>query len=219
MFALRSFAELIKSVLKLFIIGSLGYYAVRDEWDDILRLYDHEVASIMLFLLNIVFKLFIWVILAMAVLAILDYAFQKWQFEEKIKMTKQEIKDEFKQSEGDPKIKARIKQLQYEASQKRMMEEVPKADVIVTNPTHFAVALRYDPKAGSAPKLIAKGADLMAQRIKKIARENRIPVVENKELARNLFKIVEIGEEIPMDFYKAVAELLAYVFKLKGKTL
>ncbi|MCP3925921.1 MAG: flagellar biosynthesis protein FlhB [Desulfobacterales bacterium] len=219
MFALKSFMEMVKSILKLIVIGGLTYLAVRDEMVHIMRLYDHNVAMIFLFLLKLTFKIFLWVVLSMAIVAILDYAFQKWQHEEKIKMTKQEVKEELKQSEGDPKIKSRIRQLQYEASQKRMMAEVPKADVIITNPTHLALALKYDPETGRAPFVTAKGAGTVAARIKEIAREAGVPVVENKSLARNLYKIVEIGDEIPADLYKAVAELLAYVYKLKGKKM
>ena len=219
MFSIKSFMEMVKSILKLLVIGGLTYFAVKDEMVHILRLYDHNVATIFLFLLKLTFKIFIWVVLSMALVAILDYAFQKWQHEEKIKMTKQEVKEEMKQSEGDPKIKSRIRQLQYEASQKRMMAEVPKADVIITNPTHLALALKYDPESGRAPFITAKGAGTVAAKIKEIAREEGVPVVENKSLARNLYKFVEIGDEVPADLYKAVAELLAYVYKLKGKKM
>jgi flagellar biosynthetic protein FlhB len=136
---------------------------------------------------------------------------------EQMKMTKQEIKEESKQSEGDPQVKSRIKTLQYQAARKRMMQEVPESDVVVTNPTHLAVAIQYDALKMNAPKIVAKGAGRIAERIKAIAYEHSVPVVENKELAQNLYKLIDIGEEVPAQFFQAVAELLAYVYKLKGK--
>ena len=151
-----------------------------------------------------------------ALLALLDYLYQKWDHEENMKMTKQEVKDEYKQTEGDPQVKARIKSIQREMAQKRMMEEVPKADVVITNPVHLAIALRYDSKSMVAPMVLAKGAERIAFRIKDLAAQNNIPVVENKSLAQNLYKI-DIGEEIPPRFYQAVAEILAYVYGLKNK--
>ena len=154
----------------------------------------------------------------MIFLAALDFAFQKWQFEEQLKMTKQEVKEEFKRSEGDPLIKSRIRRVQQEVARRRMMQEVPKADVVVTNPVHLALAVRYDSAAMNAPHVVAKGAEAIAERIKALAREHNIPIVENKELAQNLYKIVEIGDEIPSDFYQTVAEVLAYVYRIKGKS-
>ena len=134
-------------------------------------------------------------------------------------MTKQEVKDDTKDTEGDPLIKSRIRTLQFQAARKRMMKEVPEADVVVTNPTHLALAIKYDPLTMAAPLVIAKGAGLIAERIKQIAQEHDIPVIENKELAQNLYKLVDIGEEIPTQFFRAIAELLAYVYKLKGKSV
>lgn len=218
-FSLNSLVELIKSIAKITIIGILSWIAVRGELDKLRFLYDLNVAQIMVYLLKVVFRIFIWVIIPMAVMAVADYLYQKWQFEEKIKMTKQEVKDERKQTEGDPQIKSRIRNLQFEAARKRMMQEVPKADVIVTNPTHIAVAIRYDAMSMKAPKVVAKGAGILAQKIKEVAGEAQVPIVENKELARNLYKSVDIGSEIPGTFYRAVAEVLAYVFRMKGKGL
>jgi len=151
------------------------------------------------------------------VLAILDFLFQKWELNQQLKMTKQEIKDEFKQTEGDPLIKSRIRSIQREMARRRMMREVPKADVVITNPTHYAIALSY--KSGekmSAPKIIAKGADNIAMKIKELAKKHGIPMVENKPLAQNLYKL-ELGQEVPPKFYQAVAEILAYVYGLKKK--
>ena len=150
----------------------------------------------------------------LAVLAVGDWTFQKWQHEDKLKMSKQEVKEESKDTEGDPQIKARIRGLQLEASRKRMLSDVPGADVVVTNPTHFAVALRYTP-GDAAPRVVAKGADHLAATIKRIARENRVPVLENKPLARALYREVKVGMAIPESFYQAVAEVLAYVYRLK----
>ena len=215
--SLSSLVELLKSIVKLTVIGLLAWFAVRGEMQQVYQLYSHTIGYILIFLLKVIFKIFIWVIIPMTVVAILDYMYQIWQFEQKLKMTKQEVKDENKQTEGDPKVKSRIRALQYEAAKKRMMAEVPKADVIITNPTHFAVAIKYDPLKMNAPKVIAKGIGHIAQKIKEIAKNEKIPVVENKELARNLYKIVDIGDEVPEDFYRAIAEVLAYVFKMKGK--
>jgi flagellar biosynthetic protein FlhB len=151
------------------------------------------------------------------VLAALDYIYQRWQHEESLKMTKQEIKDERKQTEGDPQVKSRIRSLQRQAAYQRMMAEVPKSDVVITNPTHLAVALRFDPAEMAAPRVTAKGADFIAERIRDIARESNVPIVENKPLAQALYKMAELGDYIPVDLYRAVAEVLAYVYRLKGR--
>jgi len=217
--SLRSLVELAKSVLKLGVIGTVAYFAVRGEIEDLLKLYNADVAYIFLFILKGFLKIFIWVLIVMIVVAVADYSYQKWQFEKDLRMTKQEVKEEHKESEGDPQVKSRIRSIQMQAARKRMMRAVPDADVVVTNPTHLAVAIRYDPAKMNAPIVVAKGAGLVAERIRKIAGEHHIPVVENKELARNLYKTIEVGETIGSEFYKGVAELLAYVYKLKRKTI
>jgi flagellar biosynthetic protein FlhB len=153
----------------------------------------------------------------MAVIAGADYFFQRWDLEKQMRMTKQEIKEEHKSREGDPMIKARIRRIQREMSSKRMMKDVPKADVIVTNPTHIACALIYDPNTMAAPKLVAKGSGLIAEKIKEIARENGVPVLENKPLARAIFKTLKIGQTIPRELFTAVAQVLSYVYRLKKK--
>ena len=163
-----------------------------------------------------IFTLAFKIIGVFMIMAFLDYAYQKWQNTQDLKMSKQEVKEEFKQQEGDPKIKGKIRQKQRQMAMARMMQEVPKADVIVTNPTHFAVALKYE-SGMSAPVVIAKGQDLVAQKIKTIARENRVPIVENKPLARAIYASVEVGGLIPHELYKAVAEVLAYVYRLKHR--
>jgi len=171
----------------------------------------------LLFVLKSAFWIFIKVCLIMIVVALIDYAYQKWKFLDDQKMTKKEVKDETKQTEGDPVVKSRIRQLQHEAARKRMMADVPDADVVVTNPTRLAVALKYDNEQMDAPFVLAKGAGSVAKNIRKIARENDIPLVEDKALARNLYSSVDIGQEVGSELYQAVAEVLAYVYKLKGK--
>lgn len=216
-FSKKSLAELFKGILKIAIIFYVAWRAVKGEVNDIIRLYDSSIAFILLFMVKTAFKIFLWVLLAMVFVALSDLLFQRWNFSEEIKMTKQEVKDEGKQTEGDPLIKSRIRQLQFEASKKRMMQDVPKADVVVTNPTHIAVALKYDALNMQAPQVLAKGAGSVAERIKAVAREAGVPIVENKPLARNLFQMVDVGQSIPGDLYQAVAEVLAYVYKLKGR--
>jgi flagellar biosynthetic protein FlhB len=164
------------------------------------------------------FWLFLKTALVIFALAALDYIFQRWSFEKSLRMTKQEIREEFKQTEGDPLIKSRIRSVQRDLARKRMMAEVPKADVIITNPSHLAVALHYKVREMKAPKVLAKGAGLIAEKIKEIGQAHRIPTVENKPLAQILYKTVDVGETIPSALYQAVAEILAYVYRMKNKT-
>jgi flagellar biosynthetic protein FlhB len=163
--------------------------------------------------MNVVLKVVVWLI----IVAIADYAFQKWRTEKRLRMEKQEIKDEYKQTEGDPKVKAAIRRKQAQMSMMRMMQVLPKADVVITNPTHFAVALRYDAEISPAPVVIAKGQDRMAEKIREVAREHNIVIVENKPLAQSLYFGTDIGDTVPEELYQAVAEVLAFVYKLKGK--
>jgi len=216
LFSIQSLMEFVKSMAKLLIVGIVSYFAIKGELDRLPLLMDMALKGILAYILITILKITIMCALAMVILVAADYAFQRWQFEKRIKMTKKEVKDELKTSEGDPQIKSRIKSIQMEMSRKRMMQDVPKADVVITNPTHFAVAIKYDSAAMGAPQLLAKGAGEVAQRIKALAKEHHIPVVENKELARNLFAAVDIGQEIPVDLYQAVAEVLAYIYKLKS---
>ena len=216
LFSMQSLMEFIKSMTKLLIVGIVSYIFIRGEMDRIMGLMDLELQAILAYILITVLKIAIVCALAMMILVAADYAFQRWQFEKRIKMTKKEVKDELKTTEGDPMIKSRIKSIQMEMSRKRMMQDVPKADVVITNPTHFAVAIKYDSAVMGAPQLLAKGAGAVAQRIKALAQEHQIPVIENKELARNLFAAVDIGQEIPVELYQAVAEVLAYIYKLKS---
>ncbi len=218
-FTSRALMEFIKSILKIIIIFSISYMVVKSELSNIIRLYDQSVGAILIYILKIAFEIFVKVVLVMVVLAVLDYAFQKWKFLEDQKMTKQEVKDEHKQTDGDPQVKSRIRQLQAEAARKRMMADIPTADVVVTNPTRLAVAIKYDAISMEAPTVVAMGAGAVAANIRRIARESDVPLIENKTLARNLYKIVEVGQEVPSELFQAVAELLAQVYKLKGKTL
>jgi flagellar biosynthetic protein FlhB len=217
LFSKQTLMELFKSVAKLVVVGVIAYVTIKGEMDRLPSLADLEVQAILLYVLKIAFKIFIRVSIAMIFLAVLDYGFQKWQYEHQLKMTKQEVKEEFKRTEGDPLVKSRIKKIQYEMAKRRMMQEVPKADVVVTNPVHLAIALQYETAEMSAPTVLAKGAGGVAERIKTLAKEHHIPIVENRELAQNLYKMVEIGNEIPSTLYQAVAEVLAYVYQLRGR--
>jgi len=216
LFSKQAFMEFIKSLLKLSIVGGIAFHTVKGEMNNFVLLGDMELNSIFVYILKIFFKIFIRCSLAMIILVVIDYAFQRWEFEKRIKMTKQEVKDDFKKSEGDPLIKSRIKSIQMEMARKRMMQAVPEADVVITNPTHLAVALKYDSSTMNAPKLIAKGSRKIAEKIKDVASKHRIPILENKELARNLYSLVEVGQEIPPELYQTVAELLAYIYRLKS---
>ncbi|MFQ5559385.1 MAG: flagellar biosynthesis protein FlhB [Nitrospinota bacterium] len=211
-----SFGELVKSILKIIIVGSIAYRTVNAEFTTIPLLMELEGEAILQYIAEVSLKIMFFTLLAMIILSVIDFLYQKYLFEESIKMTKQELKDEHKSSEGDPALKAKIRNIQMEVARRRMMEAVPKADVVITNPTHFAIAIQYD-KNMVAPVVIAKGTGFIAQKIKKIATESGVPLYENKPLARTLFKSVDIGEMIPSVFFKAVAEILAYVYRLKGK--
>ena len=215
-FSKRSLVEMFKSLFKIVVIGFFLYLYLKDEIPFMPYFINYDLEYSLGEIADKIFTMAFQVIGVIMVLAAADYAYQIWQTTQDLMMTKQEVKDEYKQTEGDPQIKGKIKQKQRQMAMQRMMQEVPKADVIVTNPTHFAVALLYE--AGMAsPKVLAKGQDLVAQRIKEIARENDIMIVENKPLARALFDTVEIGGFVPEELYKAVAEVLAYVYKLKHK--
>jgi flagellar biosynthetic protein FlhB len=216
-FSKNGLVELIKSIFKIAIVGTVTVLTITGETDQIPLLADMHAWHIACYIGSIALKIIFHTSWVLIILAVMDYGFQKWNYEKNLMMSKQEIKDEMKQREGDPLIKSRIRRIQAEMARKRMMEAVPKADVVITNPVHLAVALRYDNLNMGAPMLIAKGARIIAEQIKKVACENRVPVVENKALAQSLFKMVDIGETIPESLYKAVAEVLAYVYRLKNK--
>ena len=215
-FSKEKIMELIKSVLKILVIAYLAYNALKDYSSTLLKLYEIDLEQAIVLVGSIVIDLGLNISLAFLVIGLADYFYQKIKFKRDMMMTKQEIKDEYKQTEGDPQIKSRIKSKMREASQRRMMQRLPEADVVITNPTHFAAAIKYDKDAADAPVLLAKGADFLAERIKTVARENKIEIVENKPLARMLYYNVEIGNEIPPELYQMTAEVLAYVYSLKG---
>ncbi len=215
--SLRSLVELVKSILKIGFVGGIAYAVVSGYLRDFPALVRYDLLTLWAFTHQAAFKIIFYVCLAMLALAAIDYIYQRWQYEQSLKMTKQEVKDERKQSEGDPKVKARIRSLQRQTAYHRMMAEVPKADVVITNPTHLAIALRFQPDEMPAPRVVAKGAGTIAERIRETAREHSVPIVENKPLAQALYKMAELGDYVPVDLYRAVAEVLAYVYRLKGK--
>jgi len=219
LFSWRSLIEGMKSVLKLCVIGFTAYYILSGMVDTLPRLVFLAPAELMAFISQEIFSLILGMGGVLIFIALMDYFVQRFQLEEQMKMTKQEVRDEVKTREGDPLIKARIRKIQKEVAQRRMMADVPKADVIITNPTHIAVALKYAPDKYAAPILLAKGQDYTATRIREIATEHNIPIIENKPLARTIYKTLEIGQVIPRELFAAVAEVLAYVFKLKKKRL
>jgi flagellar biosynthetic protein FlhB len=219
MFSKQSVVELLKSVIKIVIAIYIAYLYLKGEVSNVILLMDMDVMHIFMYIGNLAINVSIAIIIALIVLAIFDYIFQWWEYENNLKMSKQELKEEYKQTEGNPQIKAKIKQKQRQMSASRMMKEIPKADVIIANPTHFAVALKYDQSEGEAPIVIAKGQDYVALRIKDIAKENSVEIVENKPLARTLYSTVDIGEPIPEELYQTVAEILAFVYKLKQKNV
>ena len=216
LFSLRSLVELVKSIVKILFVAAVAYLLLKKELELIPSLTQQGVGDILAFVARVAFKICLNVSLALIVLAVLDYAYQRYEHEKGLKMTKQEVKDEYKQTEGDPKVKSRIRSIQLETARQRMMEAVPTADVVITNPTHLAVAIKFDAASMVAPQVVAKGAGYVAEKIKQIAAEHNVPRVEDKPLARTLFKIVDIGDTIPVDLYKAVAEVLAYVYRLRG---
>ena len=219
LFSKRSLVELSKSLLKIVIIGWVAFLAFKKDMSHMIPMLYQENTQIFAQLGELSFNLLVKCCCVILVLAILDFMYQKWDHGQKLKMTKQEVKDEFKQSEGDPMVKSRIRSIQREMARRRMMEEVPKADVIITNPTHLSIALKYKAEEGmKAPVIVAKGANNIAFKIREIASKHNIPLMENKPLAQNLYKL-ELGTEIPPQFYKAVAEILAYVYGLKKRKI
>ncbi len=208
-----SIFELLKSIVKIGIIAYIVYTNLKDEADNLFILYEITLNQALALVGGIILDVGLEISIVFVIVGFADYLYQKHKFSEEMKMTKQEVKDEYKNTEGDPQIKGRIRQKMREASQRRMMQDVPKADVVITNPTHFAVALKYDAEVSRAPVVVAKGEDFLAQKIKEVAKENNVPLVENKPLARMLYHNVDIGSEIPPELYQAVAEVLAMVYQ------
>jgi flagellar biosynthetic protein FlhB len=217
LFSKEKIIELLKSIAKIAVIAYVVYTTIKGDWVYLVKFYGMPLNQAIELIGNIVINLGLKISMVFMIIAFADLFYQRKKFNEDIKMTKQEVKDEYKNSEGDPQIKGKQKQRMREASQRRMMKDVPKADVVITNPTHFAVAIRYNPDEAPAPVVLAKGADYLALKIKEIAKENKVEIVENKPLARMLYANVEIGEQVPPELYQAVAEVLAMVYKMQGK--
>lgn len=216
-FSVRSIVEVLKGIIKISILFYILYNFIEKQVITLPRLFSMEIAAACGYIFETVFSMAIRIGVAFAVISVFDYFYQKWEYERQMKMSKQEIKEEYKQMEGDPQIKGKIKEMQRKMAMSRMMQQVPDADVVIRNPTHFAVALRYDPEKHDAPILLAKGQDEMALRIVRVAEENSVFVVENKPLARAIYAATDLNQQLPPEFYGAVAEILVHVYRLEHK--
>ncbi|WRP08459.1 flagellar biosynthesis protein FlhB [Rossellomorea aquimaris] len=216
-FSLRAIVELLKSILKISFVGAITFVILWKNIDQVLSLSFKSVGDSLATMASLTVQMGIAASLALLFLSLFDFLYQKYDFEKNIRMSKQDLKDEHKNIEGDPLIKSKIKQRQREMAMRRMMQEVPEADVVITNPTHFAIALKYDENKMDAPYVVAKGVDYLAQKIKYIANENDVVMVENRPLARSLYDSAEIGDAVPEEFFKAIAEILAYVYRIKNQ--
>ncbi|WP_417317927.1 flagellar biosynthesis protein FlhB [Emcibacter sp.] len=216
LFSMQNVAEISKSILKICIVAAVVFILIWPDRNLLEQMMTHAISDVVQIVYQMVLRMLGGVIFVMAIIAGLDYLFQRFQFMKQMRMTKQEIKDEMKQTDGDPMVKARLRQIRMERSRKRMMAAVPEADVVVTNPTHFAVALKYQQGAMEVPVVVAKGVDNIALKIREIAEENNIPILENPPLARTLHAAVEIDDEIHPEHYRAVAEVIGYILKLKA---
>lgn len=215
-FSKDSLFELVKAVAKIALIAYVAYSNIKDEADNLFILYEISLNQAVALIGSIILDTGLEISIVLVVIGLADYLYQRWKFNDEMKMTKQEVKDEYKNTEGDPQVKGQIRQRMRESSQRRMMQDVPSADVVITNPTHFAVAVKYDAQTSSAPVVVAKGEDFLAQKIKEVAKENNVQIVENKPLARMLYHNVDIGAEIPPELYQSVAEVLAMVYHMKN---
>lgn len=217
LFSMRSLVEFIKGLVKITIVGALAYLVVASEISRLAEAISYSVKDVISLLSSLAFRMVLAATAVMFIIALLDFAYQRYEYLKNLRMTRQELKDEFKQAEGDPKIKAKLKQIRMERAQKRMMAAVPDADVVIRNPTHYAVALKYDQMTMQAPMVVAMGQEKVALRIIEVAEDNAVPVVMNRPLARALYETAELDEEIPLEHYQAVAEVISYVYKLKTK--
>jgi flagellar biosynthesis protein FliR/FlhB len=217
MFSIKAFVDLIKNLLIVSIVGYVGYAFIKDNYYSMINYSNFKIDAIIIELSSLIINIFSKVSLVLIAIGIIDYVYQRYQFNKDLKMTKQEIKEEYKQQEGDPQIKSKIRQKQRDMAMKRMMQSIPDATVVITNPTHIAVAIKYDEANGKAPMVVAKGSDNIAVKIKEIAIENKVPIIENKPLARLMFSKVEIDEEVPYEMYQAIAEILVLVLKASSK--
>jgi len=215
--SLNSLVELVKSLLKLGLIAVIAYSYIKDKSFLLFSFYEMPLMQAIALIGNTITDLGIRISAVYIIIAASDFGYQKWKFHKDMMMSKQEVKDEYKNTEGDPQVKGAIRRKMMEASRRRMMQELPKADVVITNPTHYSVAIKYEPSFRDAPYVLAKGEGYLAQRIKDVAKENSIEIVENKPVARMLYHNVEIGETVPPELYQAVAEILAFVYHLQGK--
>ncbi len=216
-FSMRSVVEFLKGLLKMIAIGAVGFTLVAPYLDSVEHSITMSPIDIIYETKSLTIRMMIGILIALLAIALADFLYQRWEFMKQMRMTKQEVKDEYKQTEGDPFIKGKLKQMRMEKARQRMMQNVPKADVIITNPTHFSIALKYDPDTSDAPIVIAKGVDEVAFRIREIAKQHEIILFENPPLARTLYDTVDIDQAIPEELYKAVAEVISYVYKKKGK--
>lgn len=219
LFSLKSIIEFLKGIAKLVIVGAVISAILWPFMGEVNQHVGETTVATLIVVKDLTIKIMAAVLAILFVVAVLDFMYQRFEFMKKAKMSRQEIKEEFKQTEGDPHVKGRLRQLRQERARRRMMADVPKADVVITNPTHFAVALQYDPQKMNAPVMIAKGVDAVALKIREVAKENKIPLMENPPLARALYASMDLDDEIPAEHYKAVANIITYVFKLKGKKL
>lgn len=217
LFSMKSLVEFIKNLIKIFVIGYICYAVVMPKINHIEEIHEYSIIGILQYIAMLSDRILIAVTIAMGFVALFDLLYQRYDFTKSMRMTKQELKEEYKQTEGDPHIKGKLKQMRLEKSKKRMMAAVPSADVVITNPNHYSIALKYDARKMSAPIVVAKGIDSLALTIREIAKENKIPLVENPPLARALYSSIELDREVTAEYYKAVAEIISYVFKLKGK--
>ena len=217
LFSKDKLVELLMSIAKITVMTYVVYDYLKDKWNLVFDMYYYSLPQAIALTGEVIIDIGIRISIFFFIISVADFMYHKWKFHQDMKMTKQEVKDEYKQAEGDPKVKGQQKQRMRQAAQRRMMQELPKADVVITNPTHLAVAIQYDKEKYDAPIVLAKGADYLAQRIKDVAREHDIEIVENKPLARMLYHNVELGQQIPPELYQMVAEVLAYVYGLKGK--
>lgn len=215
-FSIRALVELVKSILKIVLLGYVVFSVLINNKGTLLNLFHYDLSEIILFVGKMLLEIGLKASILLIILAMLDYWYQKYEYEKKLRMSKQDIKDEYKKTEGDPLIKGKIKERQRQMAMNRMMQSVPDADVVITNPTHFAIAISYKPEKMESPKVIAKGMDYIALKIREVAKEHEITTVENKWLARTLYHQVELGDGVPTDLYNAVAEVLAYVYRIKG---
>ena len=218
MFSKKSIVELVKSILKITLVGYIAYSFAISQITRIIKYPDMETFTFFINFADLIYGFILRILGVLLLLSFMDYFFQWREHEKNLMMSKQELKEEYKQTEGDPIVKGKIKQKQREMAMSRMMQDVPTADVIITNPTHYAVAIKYDKDKFDAPYLVAKGVDIIAENIKKVAKENDVPLVENKPLARGIYASIDINEAIPEELYEAVAEILAYVYSLKNES-